>query len=80
MLITGIPKSKLGAIMEVHGSLALQGDEKGLNKPKPGRASDLKTSLRSACPFTLQIPARREVGGPRCCLRGRRGRTWATEL
>lgn len=42
MLITGIPKSKLGPIMEVRDQeLAVQSDERDLNKPKPGHTSDL---------------------------------------
>lgn len=42
MLVTGIPKSKLGPIMEVCGQeLAVQSDERDLNKPKPGHISDL---------------------------------------
>ena len=42
MLITGIPKSKSHLIMDVHGQeLTLQGDERDLNKPKPGHTSDL---------------------------------------
>lgn len=42
MLITGSPKSESGPIMDVHSQeLALQGDERDLNKPKPGHTSDL---------------------------------------
>lgn len=42
MPLTGIPQSKSGPIMDVHGrELALQGDERDLNGPKPGHTSDL---------------------------------------
>lgn len=42
MLIMGIPKSKSGPVMDVHGQeLVLQGDERDVNKPKPGHTSDL---------------------------------------
>lgn len=42
MSLTGIPQSKSGPIMDVHGQeLALQGDERDLNRPKPGHTSDL---------------------------------------